>query len=81
MIHEINKFVEKLWGGYQEFREYFSSDHFGDAAAFWFILGFVKGSSLREPEEKGYLLRHLAAFSDGGVYAARGGGAGHFVGR
>ncbi len=36
----------------------------GGDAAFWFILGFVKGSSLREPEETGYLLRHLAAPRD-----------------
>jgi hypothetical protein len=62
----IETFVQKLWGGIRGFREYFSSDHFGDAAAFWVILGFVKGSSLREPEETAYLLRHLAAnqFSD-----------------
>ncbi len=61
MDSSIEKIVQKLWGEVRGFRKYFSSDHCGAATAFWFILGFVKGSSLEKPEKKGYLLRHLAA--------------------
>ncbi len=53
-ISSFEKNCSKVVGGVREFREYFSSDHSGAAAAFCVILGFITGSPLEETREEAY---------------------------